>query len=97
MIDNYCGYIDYEGNFIDCSNMSGIFKHNEWCEKNDEIEEELMDTKSWVKLSESLPNHYIFTSFRPLSIHQIEWLHNHGYVIDKMDYSEDRNDWRIMK
>ena len=90
---NYCGYIDRDGCFIDCSKEEGIFKHTAWCESQDVDEDDLMDMRGWVKLTCALPNKYLYAYCKALSDEQADWLANNGFEIDENDLWEGREDW----
>ena len=83
----HCGYLSRQGEFIDCSNEHGAFKHEEYCKHLGKDEDYLMDFLGWVKLTTCLPNEYLFTSPRHLSNEQIKWLTENGYEIYKEDYN----------
>ena len=82
MYKNNCGYLSRIGVFIDCSNADGQFKHISYCDSTHIDEEYVMDWLGWVKLTTSIPQGYVYTSMKPMSKEQIEWLENNGYVVD---------------
>lgn len=85
MKDLHCGYINRNGEFIDCSHYEGPFKHEKLCLFLKTTEEDLMNFLGWVKLTTCLPNKYIFDSPLGLSQSQINWLEENGYQIDELD------------
>ena len=82
MCNNKCGYLSRTGAFIDCSSAEGQFKHISYCNSLNTDEDYLMDCLGWVKLTTSIPCGHVYTSMKPISNEQIEWLVNNGYVID---------------
>lgn len=81
----YCGYLDRHGIFYDCSQQGGPYRHISWCDERGCDEDQLLEEEGWVKLTESLPNKYIFCYIDGLSVPQIRWLQNHGYKIENYD------------
>lgn len=82
MSNDNCGYVSRTGAFIDCSNAEGQFKHISYCDSLNLDEDYLMDYLGWVKLTASIPCGYVYTSMKPISTEQIEWLENNGYMVD---------------
>ena len=81
----HCGFLDRYGTFFNCSYVEGPYKHLTWCKQNSTDEDQLLEEEGWVKLTESLPNEYIFWHIDGLSVPQIRWLQNHGYKIKDYD------------
>lgn len=88
MCNNRCGYLSRTGAFIDCSSADGQFKHISYCDSIHINEEYVMDCLGWVKLTTCIPQGYVYTSMKPMSKEQIEWLENNGYEIDSMFLGE---------
>lgn len=83
-----CGYLDRAGRFIDCSEEEGPFKHSNYCQKIGLEEDFLLEILGWIKLTDSLPNRYLFMWDFGMSQEQIDWLEKNNYKIEEFDLWE---------
>lgn len=84
----YCGYITQFGDFIDCS-MYPFPKHQTFQDKVCMDEDYMMEELGYVKLTEVVPNDYIYTCAEGLTNCQVKWLEEHGFKVHEEDlYNE---------
>lgn len=80
----HCGYLNRNGEFIDCSHEKNeYFKHESYCDAIGIDEDYLLTMLGWIKLTTCLPNAYI--TYRALSDKQVKWSTDNGYDIEEED------------